>query len=123
VVSIAATVLAVLAATGIVRQCTEDVVEHEVIGSFNLLTDPLPPGRPGRLIRSERLVGAPDGAIAWRVLYHSTDLDGAPIGVSGVVVAPDRPPPADGWPVVSWRTRRPMRPAGARRPSSSIRSC
>ncbi len=101
-VGAAAAVLAILAATGVIRQCSEDVVEHEALGTFNVLPDPLPAGAPGTLIRSERLLGAPDGAIAWRVLYHSTDLDGTPIGVSGIVVAPTRPAPAGGWPVVSW---------------------
>ena len=98
----AAVVLAVLVATGILRQCSEDVVEHATIGTFYELPDPLPARAPGTLIRSERLLGAPDGAIAWRVLYHSTDLEGHDTGVSGIVMAPDRPPPAGGWPVVSW---------------------
>ena len=99
---LAAVVLAVLAATGIVRQCSEDVVEHATIGHFYALPDPLPARPPGTLIRSERLLGAPDGAIAWRVIYHSRDLDGRDIGVSGIVIAPDRPAPAGGWPIVSW---------------------
>lgn len=100
--ALGATVLAVLAGTGIVRQCSEDVVEHDTLGTFNVLPDPLPAGSPGELIRSERLLGAPDGAIAWRVLYHSTDLGGTAIGVSGIVVAPTAPAPPGGRPVVSW---------------------
>ena len=99
---VAAVVLALLAATGIVRQCSEDVVEHATIGKFYALPDPLPSKPPGTLIRSERLLGAPNGAIAWRVLYHSRDLNGRDIGVSGIVIAPDRPAPAGGWPIVSW---------------------
>jgi pimeloyl-ACP methyl ester carboxylesterase len=98
----AAVVLAVLAMTGVVRQCSEDVVEHATIGTFYELPDPLPTRSPGTLIRSERLLGAPDGAVAWRVLYHSTDLEGHDIGVSGIVMAPDRQAPAGGWPIVSW---------------------
>ena len=94
--------LGVLAVTGIARQCSEDVVEHETIGHFYALPDPLLARPPGTLIRSERLLGAPNGAIAWRVLYHSRDLNGRDIGVSGIVVAPDRPAPAGGWPIVSW---------------------
>lgn len=101
-VAVAAAVLALLAATGMLRQCGEDVVEHATLGSFEELPDPLPAGAPGRLIRRERLLGAPDGSHAWRVLYHSRDLRGRDIGVSGVVVVPDRPAPRDGWPVVSW---------------------
>jgi pimeloyl-ACP methyl ester carboxylesterase len=54
------------------------------------------------LIRRERLLGAPNGAIAWRVLYHSRDVHGADIAVSGVVIAPNRKAPKSGWPVVAW---------------------
>ena len=36
------------------------------------------------------------------MLYTSTDPEGAPIAVSGVVVAPDGGPPEGGWPVVAW---------------------
>ncbi len=60
----------------------------------------LPP--PGGLIRSEKLDGGPPGARAWKVLYASTGLDGRPIAVSGVVIAPDLPAPAAGRPVVAW---------------------
>ena len=59
---VAAAVLGVLAVTGIARQCSEDVVEHATIGSFYALPDPLPARPPGTLIRSERLLGAPNGA-------------------------------------------------------------
>jgi pimeloyl-ACP methyl ester carboxylesterase len=95
-------VVGLLAITGIARQCTDDVVDDETLGSFNVLPDPLPEGAPGELIRHERLLGAPNGAIAWRVVYHSTDVHGTPIGVSGIVVAPDGPAPDGGRPVVSW---------------------
>jgi pimeloyl-ACP methyl ester carboxylesterase len=66
-----------------------------------------PPGgghlaRPGDIIRSEPLKGAPPGASAWKVLYVSTGLDGEPIAVSGVVIAPDLPAPASGRPIVAW---------------------
>ncbi|MEP6994606.1 MAG: alpha/beta fold hydrolase [Acidobacteriota bacterium] len=58
--------------------------------------------RPGDLVRSELLKGAPPGASAWRVLYVSTGLRGEPIEVSGVIVAPDLPPPPGGRSVVAW---------------------
>ena len=57
---------------------------------------------PGTVVRSERLGSAPNGAVAWRVLYHSTDAFGADIVVSGVVVAPSGPAPAGGRVVVGW---------------------
>jgi acetyl esterase/lipase len=59
-------------------------------------------GRPGALIRSEPMKGAPPGASAWKVLYASTGLSGEPIEVSGVIIAPDLPAPASGRPVVAW---------------------
>lgn len=58
-------------------------------------------GAPGSLVRSERILGAPAGARAWRVLFRSTDVHDEPVIVSGTVLAPDgaadRPRP-----VVSW---------------------
>ncbi len=94
--------LGALLISGVLRQLGEDAAEHAVLGTFEQLPDPLRPAEPGTLIRWERLLGAPDGSHAWRVLYHSTDVHGEDIGVSGVVVVPDGPPPEGGWPVVSW---------------------
>ncbi len=58
--------------------------------------------RPGHLIRSEPFPTGIPGAQAWRILYVSTGLDGLPIEVSGLVIAPKLPPPAAGRPVVAW---------------------
>lgn len=79
-----------------------DVVDTAVVGDFYTAPDPVPSGGPGELIRVEALPGAPLDALAWRVLYHSTDLDGDDIVVSGVVIAPAGPVPAGGRPVLSW---------------------
>jgi hypothetical protein len=70
--------------------------------AFLSVPDPLPPGEPGEVLRSEPMPGAPEGSRAWRVLYHSTDVAGDDILVSGVVVAPVADPPPGGRPVVSW---------------------
>ncbi|GGF71918.1 lipase [Azorhizobium oxalatiphilum] len=59
-------------------------------------------GPPGTLIRMQPKWGAPDGAMAYRVLYRSTGLKGEPIPVSGVVIIPPGPPPPGGRPVVAW---------------------
>jgi hypothetical protein len=58
-------------------------------------------GEPGTLVRQEIMVGAPLGAAAYRVLYRSTDFNGKPILVSGVIIVPRGPPP-DGRPIVVW---------------------
>ena len=56
---------------------------------------------PGELIRSERVDGFLDGAVTHRVLYTSTDRDGAPVTATGLVIVPDTEAPADGRPVVA----------------------
>ncbi len=70
-------------------------------GSFYAAPRP-PAGAPGDLLRSEPLPGALPGSSAWRILYVSIGLDGLPIEVSGVVIAPDLPAPPEGRPVVAW---------------------
>jgi len=70
-------------------------------GDFYAVPDPLPPGDPGSIIWAEP-VAAPEGARAWRVLYHSRTVRDADIAVSGLVVAPDGPPPVGGYPVLAY---------------------
>ncbi len=58
---------------------------------------------PGEIIRIEPLTGGgPGNSNAFRILYRSTGLNGAPIEVSGAIWFPDEPPPEGGWPVVAW---------------------
>ena len=57
---------------------------------------PLPPGKPGDLIRWEATEAQSSGendlpGNAWRVLYRSTSATGKPIAVSGMVLVPDAP--------------------------------
>ena len=59
-------------------------------------------GPPGTLIRQEPVLGAPLGAIAIRILYRSTGLNGEPIAASGIAIAPVGPTPPGGRPVVVW---------------------
>jgi secretory lipase len=59
-------------------------------------------GPPGTLIRQEPMLGAPDGAAAYRVLYRSTNPEGGPIAVSGVIIVPTGPAPEGGRPIVAW---------------------
>lgn len=59
-------------------------------------------GTPGSIIRMEPMDGAPLGASAYRVLYRSTGVHGEPIAVSGVIVVPAGPAPAEGRPIVAW---------------------
>lgn len=63
---------------------------------------PLPPGQPGEVIRSEQ-IGETQirDAKLWRILYHSTLTDGTDIAVSGLIAQPSGQAPADGFPVVA----------------------
>lgn len=65
---------------------------------------PLPPGKPGELIRSEPIdqYNLPYELSALRILYHSRTANGEDIAVSGVVLIPDGKPPVHGWPVIAW---------------------
>ena len=91
-----------LAGTDVERRLVEGAVEEWEAPAFYKLPDPVPGGDPGEIYRSEKLTSTMAGTVAWRVLYHSTDLNGENILVSGTVVAPTTAAPAGGRPVVSW---------------------
>lgn len=64
--------------------------------------DPLPAGAPGTIIRQELLTdNLPEGAVAWRIMYLSTGMNGEPIAVTGVVVAP-KDASTSPRPVIAW---------------------
>lgn len=55
----------------------------------------------GSLIEKES-IDAPDGAVAWRVVYSSRTASDALVAVSGLIIAPKSAQPGDNLPVVSW---------------------
>jgi hypothetical protein len=72
--------------------------------SFYDTPHPLPPGKPGELIRSESTdeYNLPFELSAWRIVYHSRTANGEDVPVSAVVLVPDGKPPVSGWPVIAW---------------------
>jgi acetyl esterase/lipase len=59
---------------------------------FYLAAETVEPGAPGELLRSEPFDrGLPNHVRGWRVLYRSTDADGRPVAVSGLVLEPTAP--------------------------------
>lgn len=60
------------------------------------------PGPPGTLIRSERVDPFVPGATAHRVLYVTSDTDGAPTTSSGLIIVPDGDAPPGGRPVLAF---------------------
>ncbi|HTI29262.1 MAG TPA: lipase family protein [Methylomirabilota bacterium] len=56
---------------------------------------------PGQIIQSVE-IRADQGTRAWFVVYGSTGLDGQPVAVSGMIVAPAQAPAEGGYPIVAW---------------------
>lgn len=102
--------LALVAVLGLLAACTpiqeerlqDDAESAPFVAGFYRQPHPLPAGAPGDLIRSAPALGAPAGAVATRLLFHSTDLGGRPVVNSGLLVVPDSPAPAGGRTIVSW---------------------
>ncbi len=78
-----------------------NIFQAPAVPAFYDPPSPLPAGKPGDIIKTEVMKGAPRGIKAWRVLYHSTTLDGQDIAVSAAFFAPDKPAPANGFPILA----------------------
>ncbi len=92
----------VLAIANVGRRVVGGEEDHAQDAAFYALPARIPIAAPGTIIRAEVLAGAPLGARAWRVIYHSRDLAGRDIPVSAVVVTPAGVPPKGGRTIVSW---------------------
>jgi pimeloyl-ACP methyl ester carboxylesterase len=69
---------------------------------FYGVPDPLPTGKPGELIKSESVeVPGLNGSLS-RVMYHSTNISGQDIAVTGLILIPKGTAPSGGWPVITW---------------------
>ncbi|MEY2451908.1 MAG: hypothetical protein QOD92_1482 [Acidimicrobiaceae bacterium] len=69
---------------------------------FYAVPDPLPAGSPGDVIKTEPVASAALHGTMMRVMYHSRSVQGGDILVTGLVAVPTTPPPAGGYPVISW---------------------
>jgi dienelactone hydrolase len=70
--------------------------------TFYLPPNPLPKAAPGTLIKSEPFPGTPAGSQAWRIMFHTTALDGSDVAESGMVIAPVGAAPSGGRDVVGY---------------------
>lgn len=112
-ISLVAVALAVpLIGTPVVANADEGLFEPQY-QEFYTPPEPLPPGKPGDLIRSEpsRLVLEPSGqlgayvATGTRIMYHSTDGRGHPVAVTGTYFEPDNAWPGGGpRPLIAFAT-------------------
>lgn len=69
-----------------------------------LLTSPISAQaqKPGTLIAADPVVDTPAGAQAWRVRYWSSDAQGKPIELTGMVVSPREAIPLQPRKVLAW---------------------
>lgn len=58
--------------------------------------------QPGALISAEPVADAPAGMRAWKVRYRTTSQEGAPLQVTGIVVAPREGPTPRPRRVIAW---------------------
>ena len=81
-----------------------DILRKFPLTKFYDTPAPLPPGKPGELIRSAPFDSyiVSSGVEAVRILYYSRSHNGELVASSGVVLYPDSKPPAGGWPVLAW---------------------
>jgi len=96
----------VIAAVAIGQHRAHETERQAQLDPFYTPPDPLPPGRPGDVVRVESMdlsvPGAPDGTQVWRVLYRSEYADGSPAVSSGMVFVPGGPAPVGGREIVAW---------------------
>jgi pimeloyl-ACP methyl ester carboxylesterase len=79
-----------------------DAVESSTLAAFYQQPVGAATGKPGSLVKSEPLIGAPFASRAWRIMYRSTDLNGSPIVVTGIVVTPLGFPLSGARTVLAW---------------------
>jgi alpha-beta hydrolase superfamily lysophospholipase len=70
--------------------------------AFYAVPSHLPSDKPGTLIKDERVSSKGVDGTVYRVMYVSESETGKPIAVTGLVMVPTTPPPAAGYPVVTW---------------------
>src|SRR6201996_9756056 len=111
VIDLVAIVLVCLSVTGAYPPPARADGDEPQYAEFYTPPDPLPPGRPGDLIRTEpsRLVLEPSGqlgaimATGTRIMYRSTDTGGNPIAVTGTYFEPYNAWPGKGpRPLISY---------------------
>lgn len=95
--------IAVTAAGALIAGKAETARDQAALDPFYTAPDPLPPGRPGDIIRSEPLTTAPvSNGNSYRVLYRTELPDGTPRVSGAMLFVPTTPPPPGGRKIVSW---------------------
>ena len=79
----------------------------EIPEFYDISADDIEPGTPGHVIKTEKIEPGPGektypGIDLFRVLHHSTTINGDDIPVSALYAQPDGTPPVDGWPLIGY---------------------
>jgi len=100
----AAIVLAVVASVVLVEspRIVGDASDARTAADFFTQPAGATNGTPGTLVKVQPLLGTPPLSRAWRIMYRSTDLNGAPIVATAIVVRPLGGAPAGGRTVLAW---------------------
>ncbi len=61
-----------------------------------------PSGSPGTVVRVAQVPSDGLDGTVYRVMYVSRTVTNRPVDVTGIIVVPKTPPPAGGYPVVTW---------------------
>jgi dipeptidyl aminopeptidase/acylaminoacyl peptidase len=71
--------------------------------AFYSVPQPVPAGPAGTLVKVPKKIAVSglDGTV-YRVMYMSESVSNTPVVVTGLIIVPDTPAPAGGYPVVSW---------------------
>ncbi|MBI2797745.1 hypothetical protein HYX70_00410 [Candidatus Saccharibacteria bacterium] len=75
---------------------------QDSLDSFYTTPNPLPPGKPGQIIRSEPLGTNPPNGTGYRVMYYTQLPNGTLAVSSGMIFVPSAPAPAEGRKIVAW---------------------
>lgn len=84
------------------------VTETSEIPSFyDVSAEDFPPGTPGFMIKTEKIEPGPgekpyEGMELYRIMHHSTTIDGDDIPVSGLYAQPTGEAPEGGWPLIGF---------------------
>jgi len=94
--------LAGLASAAGASTATKDTPAPDGLPAFYSVPQPLK-GKPGALLKSEKVKAPGMHGTVYRVMYLSSTLTGdKPVAVTGTVVVPDGTAPKGGFPVVTW---------------------
>jgi hypothetical protein len=95
-------VAAVAAACSSSTPAASSIPAPKGLPSFYSVPQPLPSGPPGTVVKSQKIAVAGLDGTTYRVMYMSESVLNKPVVVTGLIIVPDKPAPAGGYPVVSW---------------------